>query len=195
MAEQREEKPEYFRDALADFMHDAASGDAVRHLVDLGYTTNAILQRLDFPTPRERVEKAVYRRLIEKGVLLEELPVPEDSLRRIRLDVPRGPGEGQVRLMRILRGQIQDNEEEHSYAACPFGTIRRNREARLAAMLDCLTTRERDYLLGIPWPPRVIYHRLDSRMLEMAVCLATQPGREWRFYFLGKGETMAINAV
>lgn len=185
--EKREEKtPNYFQEALSDFVHDAASGGAIRHLLDLGYTTDGIMKTLDFPTPRGRVEKAVYRYLTEKGILLENLPVPEQEFceRKVRASSASG-------LCAVLRGQISLDGEENSYAACAFGTIHRDREVRMAKMLACLTKREREYILGIPWPPQIVYHRLDSRMLEMAVCMA-MAGQEMRCYFLRSRQVLTL---
>lgn len=69
MAEQ-----EYFRNALSDFTYEAASGGAIRHLADLGYTVKQISGQLSFPTPYARVQKTVWQRLLETGVLLTEEP-------------------------------------------------------------------------------------------------------------------------
>ncbi len=193
--ENREERPAYFQEALADFLHDAASGDAVRHLLELGYTTNAIMERLDFPTPRERVEKMVYRSLVERGVLLEELPLPEEAFRAVPFRAARADRSFHAQLYRTLRERIQINGEENSCAACPFGMIRRDREARLAALTACLTAKERDYLLGIPWKPQPLYHRLDDRMLEIASCMASQPGQSWKFFFAKQKEVLLVEAA
>lgn len=195
MTKREEEKPNYFQEALADFMHDAASGDAIRHMLDLGFTTDAIMARLNFPTPRERVEKTVYRYLTEQGILLEKLPVPPESLREVKMETASGKKDGQARLYHMLRGRIQENGEENSYAACPFGLIRRDRAQRLAKLFSCLTAREREYLLGIPWPPQIVYHRLNSRMLEMASVLAAQPEGLWRFYFLSSREVIIARSA
>ena len=85
MTMEKEEKKKYFEEALSDFVHDVASGRAIRHLVNSGYTTDQIMRQLDFPTPRERVEQTVYRCMTENGTLLEALPVPEKSMETIFL--------------------------------------------------------------------------------------------------------------
>lgn len=69
MAEQ-----EYFKSALSDFTYEAASGGAIRHLADLGYTVKQISGQLSFPTPYGRVQKTVWQRLLETGILLAEEP-------------------------------------------------------------------------------------------------------------------------
>lgn len=175
--QQREETPKYFQEALADFMHDAASGDAIRHLCDLGYTTDAIIRQLTFPTPRDRVERMVYRHLTERGILLEALP---EHAREICVE-----GLSERDLWALLQKQIAINGEENAYVSCPFGTIRRDREARLQKMFAPLTGREREYLMGIPWKSAVMYHRLNSRMMEIAVSLVLYSDADIRFYLCG----------
>lgn len=69
MAEQ-----EYFKNALSDFTYEAASGGAIRHLADLGYTVKQICEQLSFPTPYARVQKEVWQRLTDTGVILTEEP-------------------------------------------------------------------------------------------------------------------------
>lgn len=64
----------YFRKALSAFTHDVASGGAIRHLTDLGYTARQIKEQLAFPTPYERVRETMREHLLDKKVLLEEEP-------------------------------------------------------------------------------------------------------------------------
>ncbi|MDE7298879.1 MAG: hypothetical protein K2N94_08625 [Lachnospiraceae bacterium] len=65
---------EYFRQALADFAFDAAGGDAVRHLADLGYTVRQITERLTFPLPCGKVGEIVWKHLVDTGIVLLEEP-------------------------------------------------------------------------------------------------------------------------
>lgn len=178
----------YFEEALSDFTHDAASGGAIRHMVDLGYTTKQIMEHLDFPTPRERVEQTILKYMLKTGLLLNEMPLPETAFERTVL-TPVTPG----RLSSCLAERIQRNGEENSYLACPFGTIRRDREIRLGRMLSCLTSRERDYLTGIPWEMQMMYHRLNSRMREIGMQLALHTDVEWNFCFLKSQEILSIS--
>ena len=69
-----EKESRYFQEALSNFMHDAASGSAIRHLVDRGLSVDQIIQELDYPTPRARVERTVYEYMLQTGILLRELP-------------------------------------------------------------------------------------------------------------------------
>ncbi len=184
---EKKEKKKYFEEAHSDFAHDVASGRAIRHLVNSGYTTDQILQRLDFPTPRERVEQTVYRCMTENGTLLEALPVPEESLETIVLKNAKPE-----RLASLLSEYLSADGEENSYVSCPFGTIRRDRESRLARMTACLTSREREYLSGIPWKMQIMYHRLNSRMWEISLQMAAHSDAEMKFYFL-KSRKVIVN--
>lgn len=64
----------YFQKALADFTQEAASGGAIRHLADLGYTVEEIQGELAFPTPISRIRRVVWEHLLDTGVVLREVP-------------------------------------------------------------------------------------------------------------------------
>ncbi|MCM1268014.1 MAG: hypothetical protein NC302_08925 [Bacteroidales bacterium] len=68
------EKPTYFQSALSSFVTDAACGGAVRHLTDIGYTLDQIVERLDYPAPRAKVQQLMMDYLYESRVLLREEP-------------------------------------------------------------------------------------------------------------------------
>ncbi len=75
----------YFEDALSDFIHEMASAGAIRHLTDAGYSIEQIMDELDYPTPRERVEQTVYRYMTASGILLAKLPIETETMRRYGL--------------------------------------------------------------------------------------------------------------
>ena len=68
------DKPEYFETALSNFVTDAACGGAVRHLTDIGYTLDQMVDRLDYPAPRAKVQRIMMAYLYESRVLLREEP-------------------------------------------------------------------------------------------------------------------------
>jgi uncharacterized phosphosugar-binding protein len=57
----------YFEEALHDFVQNFAYGDAIRHLVDRGYTVDQIMRSGEVDISREQVEKVVTRYLKEKN--------------------------------------------------------------------------------------------------------------------------------
>lgn len=68
------DRPGYFQTALSNFAMDAACGGAVRHLTDLGYTLDQIVERLDYPAPRAKVRQIMMEYLYDSRVLLREEP-------------------------------------------------------------------------------------------------------------------------
>lgn len=70
-------EPSYFQSALSSFVTDAACGGAIRHLVDIGYTLDQIVDRLDYPAPRAKVQRIMMDYLFESRVLLREEPSEE----------------------------------------------------------------------------------------------------------------------
>lgn len=56
----------YFEEALSDFVQNFAYGDAIRHLVDKGYSADRIEREFHYPISRERLEKIIEGYLKEK---------------------------------------------------------------------------------------------------------------------------------
>lgn len=68
------DRPYYFQTALSNFTTDVACGGAIRHLTDIGYTLDQIVERLDYPASRTKVQKIMMDYLYESQVLLREEP-------------------------------------------------------------------------------------------------------------------------
>lgn len=167
----------YFQEALSDFMYDAASGRAIRHLCDTGYTAAQIMRHLDYPTPFSKVQHTITRHLKETGILLEQLPISCSDFETVCVHHMQPET-----LFAFLTAQIKQDGEEHSYMSCPFSAIgQHNDNFRRACSM--LTTREREYLEGILWNIQPSYHRLNRRMLEIGVQIAPC-SKDIRFFFL-----------
>lgn len=167
----------YFQEALSDFMYDAASGRAIRHLCDAGYTAAQIMRQLDYPTPFSKVQHTITRHLKETGVLLEQLPILCSNFETIRFNRIQPET-----LFSFLTAQIKQDGEEHSYMSCPFTAAGQQTDTFQRAC-SMLTKREREYLEGIIWDVMPSYHRLNRRMLEIGVQIASC-SKDIRFYFL-----------
>lgn len=167
----------YFDAALSDFMFDMASGGAIKHLADRGYSVDQIMNTLAFPTPRDRVEKTVYQHMLDTGMLKLSLEEENMTLRPITQ-------KKEYELNHFLSEHIRRNGEEASFLLCPFGAWLKKDRDQLLKLLACLTGREREYILGIRWEQNKMYHILNSRMLEIGVQLALYSEMEARFYFL-----------
>lgn len=181
------DEPGYFENAMSDFIHEMASAGAIRHLTDAGYSIEQIMKELDYPTPRERVEQTVYRHMTESGILLPNLPMEKEAMRQCRLKIP-----SIKELSNILQEKIHENGVENSYVSCPFGAYTQGKSEVLRQQLSCLTNREQEYILGIRWEPEVMYHRLNSRMLEIGKYLAVNSELEMEFYFLKTEEVVLL---
>ena len=56
----------YFEEALSNFTREFAYGGAIRHLVDLGYTVDRIVKEMQYPIPRESIEKIANQYMEDK---------------------------------------------------------------------------------------------------------------------------------
>lgn len=158
---------DYFQEALSNFTHEVASGGAIRHLADLGYTVKQISEKLDFPTPYERIQRAVWERLLEVGVILTEEPgkrKPKEKVRYVReydrfgkssfrrvTEIDSGqaveeirwreryvPAEEGERAAALLRESFSRNSAAAAYMSCDFGLIACRTPEVYAQMLQCL---------------------------------------------------------
>lgn len=177
--EKTTEKTGYFEAALSDFVFDVAAGGAIRHLVDSGYSVEQIMTQLSYPVPRAKVEKAVYRYMIESGILQSKLPDVNGERHIYFLHEKT-----REKIPKALVKCIEEYGEENSYMECPFGEWMKTDKKKLEQIISCLSSREQEYILGIRWGENVMYHRLNGRMREIGMKLAVHTEQEWRFCFL-----------
>lgn len=179
----------YFQKALSNFTHEVASGGAIRHLTDLGYTARQVADQLDFPTPFARVQQEMWQRLLETEVLLAEEPTGgqkekvsyvreqdqygHSSFRRVVetsvSEVPLSWRELRVtgdrgNFSSFLERKIAENGVAGSYVSCDFGILAYREPARYQRVLELLAPDQREYLEGLPWKTARVYHRLETRM-------------------------------
>lgn len=217
------EENDFFRKALADFTCEAASGGAIRHLADRGYTVKQIKEKLDFPTSCHRVQKAVWQHFIDTGVILQEKPggsrkkkavyvreydkygkatfrritdtsdFPEDIARHREWKerhISGGEGTAPEKLAELLYSGIQENGEEFSYMSCEFGLMAYRSPSEYHMLLEALEERQKEYITGLPWERKKVYHRLDPRMREILVRLYGTGHYHGECYFVKTGERM-----
>lgn len=149
----------HFFDALHRFVFEEAGGGAIRHLADRGYTARQIADTISFPLPYEKVREAFTAHLLDNGVLLKENPaehVGKEKTEYVR-EYDRY-GKPSFRRVAVSRETKQEQPEKRRYIACPFGG---EDGQELLALLD---KRQREYIEGICWTGRTMYHLLDERM-------------------------------
>ncbi len=224
----------YFQKALADFTYEAASGGAIRHLADMGYTVKQIAAQLDFPAPYERIQKGVWERLIETGVILtaepgsggrqgvDKYPQQTGGTGRKAKYVQEYDQYGKASFRRVeevqeeeaavcwkecaweagrnrmeefsqrLWRKKQENGESRSYMSCEFGLISLRNPKEYEVMLHVLQERQREYLIGLPWERRRVYHRLDSRMMEILLRLCEEGMYRGECFFMESKDKIII---
>ena len=204
----------YFQNALSNFTHEAASGGGIRHLTDLGYTVKQIEEQLSFPTSFARIQKEVWQHLVDTSVILLEEPgsvkkekaayvreydrygrasfrrvveseerVTEVSWRRRSLE-----GKDHDGLYDLIRSKTEENGEDFSYVACDFGLLIKREPERFHRLMQVLDEGLREYVEGLPWEGRRVYHRLDGRMIKIWKQLGTDKGCFGECFFLKTGE-------
>lgn len=206
----------YFNKALADFTYDAACGSAIRHMADKGYTVRQIAQRLDYPAPYEKIQKTVYRHLCEKGILLLEEPDFSSAAKEVtyvreyngfgrqgfrRVEKERTApvrnmgwkeqnftGESGEELRRFLSKKTAENGAGYCYISCDFGMYEENNR-----LYQYLNSRQQEYINGILWQKKRMYHRLDYRMMEIAEKLFFCSDYEMVCYFGKTGEKIIVS--
>ena len=189
---------EYFKQALSSFAMDMASGGAIKHLTNQGYTVQQIANKLDFPTPYEKVQELVWKQMIENGCLLLEEPgngtehekvdyIQEtDSLGRKSFRKVVVSCENDTRIhwkewnytwksedsfRAFLDERCVKNGEQDSYVRCDFG-LRKYRDPKgYERIIQKLTAQQKEYILGLPWELRPVYHQLNLRMREIVATL------------------------
>lgn len=158
---------EDFRQALSDFTFDVASGGAIRHLTDLGYTVKQIQEQLDFPTPLARIQKEVWRRLVDTGIILLEEPGRQKPKEKVDY-VREYDSYGKASFRRVVETDPQpETDADGIFLVCGFGALRYRDGERYRKVLAALDVRQAEYIDGLPWPPGKVWHRADERMLEI----------------------------
>ena len=201
----------YFQNALSNFTHEAASGGAIRHLTDLGYTAKQVAERLDFPTSFARVQKEIWQRLLDTSVILLEKPgssqgtktayvreydkygrasfrkvIEQDGKKENEISWQKRIlcGKAPDAVSELIRKKTAENGESFSYVACDFGLLSKREPERFDQILQNLDAELREYIEGLPWERQRIYHRLDGRMMKIFLSLKEDEGCFGECYFL-----------
>lgn len=153
----------YFQRALSDFVYDMASGGAICHLTDLGYTVKQIQESLDYPTPYERIQKTVWKHLLDTGVIaLEKREETREKVEYVREYDSYGKAS-----FRRVTVPISSPEPSQPRLCCRFGLVKYKDPERYREVLEALGPRQAEYIDGLPWGVECVWHRTDKRMLEI----------------------------
>lgn len=134
---------------------------------------------LEEPGSDRRKERAVYVREYDKFGKASFRRVVEDAAGGTGSREPAAIGEGwrehrigvgsqsSEELANILYAGTEANGREASYVSCDFGLTEAKAPEEYKRLLEVLEERQRDYVAGLPWEERRVYHRLDPRMTQM----------------------------
>lgn len=101
-----------------------------------------------------------------------------------------GPSAKELAL--ALHKGIRVNGRESSYVSCDFGLTALRAKEEYGRMLEILEDRQREYLTGLLWAEKRVYHRLDSRMTEILLRLYGAGCWSGTCYFLKTRETVSF---
>lgn len=175
-----------FQKALSNFIHDFASGGAIRHLADAGLTVTEITERISFPVPKNRVAEAVWKYYLETGKV--RLEAPEKATESER----NGTGGDVIRKVTYVKEQnaygrvsmrqvVEEIPVEHrDYIPCDFGKRLYRDKEKFLKELEGLSAKEKQYILDLPWPLQTVYHEADERMLQIKRKLAAVEDEAWK---------------
>lgn len=147
-----------FNKALGNFIHDAASGGAVRHLADLGYSISEISSRLDYPTPKEYIAQTMWEHFVNIGKISLEEPTATHEKTSF---VKEQDSYGRISFRRV--SETVDNSDK-KYVECDFGKALYQKKPEFLSRLEKLEPADREYIEMMPWPLTPVFHELDDRM-------------------------------
>jgi len=147
-----------FNKALSNFVHDVASGGAVRHLADAGYSISEIAAQLDYPLPKEKIAAVMWEHFLNTGkICLEE---PKEVHEKVRF-VKEQDAYGKISFRKVV--ETVDNTER-KYVLCEYGKALYQKKPEFLQFLDSLEPGDREYIELLQWPLHPVYHELDERM-------------------------------
>ena len=164
-----ENKQKYFKEALADFTVDFAAGGAIKSMADKGYTVAEIHAKLDYPVPEKTIGEIVWKRFLETGVIL--LSAPDASKEEFAVSYEKVQDEYGRTSFRQVKTKKEYSEE---YVACDFGKRMYQNKAAFMQRLSGLSERDRDYILGLPWPLETVWHKKDERIVRIEEILYSE---------------------
>ena len=145
-----------FKKALGNMTREVAYKAAVRHLTDNEYSLDQIMENLSYPVSRDEVQRTMYEYMLESGIICQECP-DEDTVKEKVSYVMEEGAYGKKSYRRIIE---TDTTVKYEYVPCDFGTLDEIGWERLKKKLD---KKDIEYVTGIPWPDKTVYHRMTER--------------------------------
>lgn len=156
-----------FNQAINNFTMDFVSGGAIRHLAKLGYTVKEIADKLTYPAPISVIKETVWKYYLNEGIIrLEWKPLQKDGQFIENVEFVKDTDNyGRTSFRRVVTKIPADDIQ---YIACDFGKELYIDENAFMRRLSPLNEKDREYILGLPWPLSTVYHIVDDRMKRIA---------------------------
>ncbi len=154
----------YFTQALSRFVRDVASDGAIRHLADLGYSAKQIQKDLDYPTNLEHIGNVMWEHFLSKGIISYDNPSDFDCIEKVHY-VKDNTSYGRTTFRRVVE-KVELPAQE--YYIIDFGKRIYKASDAFKRQLEILDEKDRDYIDGLPWSLKPVYHVADERMRRIA---------------------------
>ena len=149
-----------FKKALGNMTKEFAYKAAIRHLAEQEYSVKQIKEQLSYPVSDEEIAKTVYEYLVATKVICEEIPDETDVSEEVTYKLEEGPF-GRKSYRRIV---TKKEPKKYKYVSCSFGLMS---EKELASIKSVLDKKDWEYISGIPWPRKTVYHGLTPRFASI----------------------------
>lgn len=192
----------YFENALSNFVFDVAGGSAICHMADKGYSVKYIKENLKYPLPLEKIQKTVWEHLIEQKILLLDEPGTKIQKDKVTYVEKRGkygrtsfcavtvPNKDYKNIIwneifynknsmppftSYITDKCNKNKDNAAYVSCDFGIWKKQDVYKFQKTMDVLDSRKSEYIEGLPWTGRRVYHKLNCHMREI-LCILYENG-------------------
>ena len=160
-----------FNKALFNFTFDLASGGAIRHLADLGYTVEEIRGKLDYPATPNQIAQTVWKHYVDTGVVC--LENPEDAKPKEKVTYVSCKGEyGRTYFKQVVE-KVEENKDKE-YVKCEYGKMLYKDRDAFVKKLATLDKRDQDYILGLPWPLYPVWH-IENEIISRVNAVILNP--------------------
>ena len=155
---------DFFKQSLASFTKDTAYGGAIRHLADNGLTVKEITANLSYPVAENVVSEYVWKHFVDNKTICINLADAQDEPKGEFVKVTGKYGKTSF----VKKDSGINNQIPKEYVECNFGTDKKYNPKEYERELSLLNDNDREYIEGLPWPARPVYHIKNERMARIA---------------------------
>ena len=149
----------YFEEALGNMVRNASSGDAIRHLADLGMNIYEISDRLTFPTPLATIRDIVWKHYLDTGIISVDDP---SNKKQVEVSYVEDYDKYGRKSFRRIEKEVEADKRE--YVKLDFGRLIYKDKSAFETSLSGLEKSDRDYIQSLPWPLTEVWHVKNERM-------------------------------